>query len=82
MSQITNFENLIPLLDKQSLSDFDIVLNNQMALDIFHYVKSKSINQDTMCKWFTEITKNNILKKNFGYTVAQTEKRSRSKKRP
>ena len=74
MSRITNFESLIPLLNTYSLSDFDIVLNNQIALDIFHYVKSKSINQDTMCKWFTEITKNNIEKKTL-VTRLQTETR-------
>ena len=50
MSQITEFENLLPLLNKETLSNFDIILSNQMALDIFNFVKSKSISQVQMCK--------------------------------
>ncbi|CAC5398110.1 unnamed protein product [Mytilus coruscus] len=80
MPQITDFKNLIPLLDKHSLSDFDIVLNSQMALDIFDYVKSKCINQDKMCQWFTEITKNNIEKKTL-VTRLHRLKREVSRKR-
>lgn len=49
----------------------------------FLFLKQCHFRQDKMSQWFTEITKKQYReKKNFGYTVAQTEKRSKSKKRP
>ncbi|CAC5388505.1 unnamed protein product [Mytilus coruscus] len=60
MSQISDFEQLLPILDKHCLSNFDIILNNQMALNIFEYVRSKNIKQEKMCEWFKEITRKEI----------------------
>lgn len=42
-SLIKEFDDLVLKLDAYDLSEFSILLNNCMALDIFQYAKSKDI---------------------------------------
>lgn len=60
MAQITEFTDLLDKLDMYSLSDFNIVLDKKMALDIFTYVKSKNIKESKMFEWFSEIVSKSI----------------------
>ena len=43
MSEITEFEQLMPLLDQTDLSEVNVHLDNKLALDISDFVKSKGI---------------------------------------
>jgi hypothetical protein len=46
MSEITEFEQLMPLLDQTDLSEVNVHLDNKLALDISDFVKSKGIHHD------------------------------------
>lgn len=62
---ITTFENLLPLLDNKDLCEFDILLTNKLALDLFDYAKSKGIKEQKMCNWFQQIVSNPINMRNL-----------------
>jgi hypothetical protein len=63
MSEITEFEQLMPLLDQTDLSEVNVHLDNKLALDISDFVKSKGIHHDKMCNWFCQISKTTISTK-------------------
>ena len=63
MSEITEFEQLMPLLDQADLSEVNVHLDNKLALDISDFVKSKGIHHDKMCNWFCQISKTTISTK-------------------
>jgi len=75
MSEITEFEQLMPLLDQTELSEVTVHLDNKLALDISDFVKSKGIHHDKMCNWLCQISDNHF-NQSFGFTFASLENSS------
>ena len=53
MAQITEFTDLLDKPDMYNLSDFNIVLDKMMALDIFSYARSKNIGEPELVQFKT-----------------------------
>ena len=81
MSVIKSFSELSPLFGQQCLSNFDIDVDNKMALDIFQYCKSKAIPQILMGQWFGQMYKQSELNVPALVTKLHRLKKEISKKR-
>lgn len=77
---ITTFEKLLPLLDIKDLSEFDILLTNKLALDLFDYAKSKGIKEQKMCNWFQQIVSIPINMRNLVTNLHRLKKNTQKKR--